>query len=395
MLRNINTCLLKKTKGFLIYIYFIPLVIAKYIFKYIPVKKKIVFNNFNGRGFGDNPQYIAEEILRQGLCYDLVWLVKDMNTEMPEGIRKVKYGTIKSSYELSTAKVIINNVKNALPYLKKKEQYYIQTWHGELWLKLVEGECENLLEPKYIKESKADSAITDLLLSGCSIDTETFKKSFWYSGEIMEKGMPRYDLFFKATEKQIIGIKQKLGIKIEYKLALYAPTFRDDGSVDAYNLDLELLIRTLEKKTGDKWVIVVRMHPNASRYICGYSFNERIINGTSISNPQELVLASNLLITDYSSIMVDFMILRKPVLLYVPDLVAYSKMRGFRPIYHQLPFVKVLDNNELNEAISKLDIEKYRLSIKEFVEKNVKSFDNGHASECVVDRIKDVMSNYN
>ena len=391
MLKNTIICLVKNIKDILICVYFTPLTIAKYIFKILSVKKKIVFNNFNGRGFGDNPQYIAEEILRQGLNYDLVWMVKDMNAEMPEGIRKVKIKTIKSSYELSTAKVIISNVKNALPFLKKEEQFYIQTWHAELAIKLVEGECEHLLDPKYVRESKEDSAITDLILSGCRVDTEIFKNYFWYHGEILEKGIPRYDMLFNTTANQIENIKRKLGTNCNTKILLYAPTFRDDGKDDAYNLDIYLLKNTLERITGEKWEIIIRMHPNARQFVNKYKYDDTVLNGSIISNPQELVLISDLLITDYSSIMVDFMILRKPVILYVPDLIEYEKSRGLRPIYHDLPFIKVTTNSDLVFALENLDLQQYCSTVSDFVEQRVQSFDDGHASEHVVERIKKVM----
>ena len=85
------------------------------VFSLLPKKQKIVFVNFCGRGFGDNPKYIAEEILRQRLPWDLVWLVGDMSLDFPEGIRKVKYYSMRSKYELATAKVIISNAKGRMP----------------------------------------------------------------------------------------------------------------------------------------------------------------------------------------------------------------------------------------------------------------------------------------
>ena len=87
------------------------------LLRWLPVKRdKIVFNNFQGKGYGDSPKFIAEEILRRKLPYDLVWLVNDMTMEFPQGIRKVSLQSVRASYELSTAKVIISNVKVALPY---------------------------------------------------------------------------------------------------------------------------------------------------------------------------------------------------------------------------------------------------------------------------------------
>ncbi|MBR3051569.1 MAG: glycosyltransferase, partial [Selenomonadaceae bacterium] len=112
--------------------------------------KKIVFVNFLGRGYGCNPKYIAEEILRQNLPYDMVWLVNDLNESMPEKIRKVSYGSLDSIYELATAKVIVSNVKNLLPYPNKKRgQFFIMTWHAWQGLKYIEKDAEEKLSPTY------------------------------------------------------------------------------------------------------------------------------------------------------------------------------------------------------------------------------------------------------
>lgn len=385
--------LFKKLRHACVVVYFLPLYISKHLFRFFSVRKKVVFCNFNGLGFGENPRYIAEEILRQDLGYDLVWLVRDMKMNMPNGIRKVKFNSIKAVYELSSAKIIINNVKNGLPYKKKNIQYYIQTWHGEFPLKYIEGECETLLDPRYVAESKADSAITDLILSGCRIDSEIFQQHFWYSGEIMEQGIPRNDVFFHDNSFNINSTKEKLGIKKKCRIAMYAPTFRDDGNGTAYNLNVTLLIDSLTKKTGEEWALIIRMHPNAKKYARQYEYNEKIINGSIVSNPQDLVLISDLLITDYSSIMVDFMIMRKPIFLYAPDVDEYERTRGLRPVYHELPFVRAKNNEDFFLAISKLNFNTYNSIIDRFVRERVQSFDTGHASESVVNKIIKVMNN--
>ena len=87
-----------------------------------PVKKnKIVFNNFCGKGYGDNPKYIAEEILKRSRNLDLVWMVNDLHEYLPNGIRPVLNNSRKARYELATSKIIICNVKHALVFKKKKK----------------------------------------------------------------------------------------------------------------------------------------------------------------------------------------------------------------------------------------------------------------------------------
>lgn len=383
--------LLDWIRDILIEIYYLPLNLFSRLFYFFRVKNKVVFNNFNGRGFGENPQYIAQEIINQELPYELVWLVSDTNTSMPLSIRKVKFDTIKAAYELATARVIVSNVKNALPYVKKKDQYYIQTWHGKLPFKYIEGECEEKLEKRYVRESKKDSQKIDLILSGCSLDTEIFQKHFWYSGEVLEKGLPKYDMLFNTDEEHVFSIKKALGIEKNNKVVLYAPTFRDNNRYDAYDLNINALVDCLEKKTGFKWLIIIRMHPNVNESANSYNYNDSIINGSIISNPQELVLASDLLITDYSSIMVDFMMLEKPVFLYTSDFEEYKRERGLRTIYNELPFERANTNEELIKTINDIDFELYRKKEIKFMKERVCSFDDGHAAENVVERIKSII----
>ena len=170
--------------------------IGNILISLFPVRNKIVFLNFWGRGYGDSPKYIAEEIIRQNLPFEMVWLVYDMSCEIPDRIKKVKYYSLKSRIELATARVIISNVKGGLQFRKKKSQYYIQTWHGGFGVKFIEKEIENSLSPQYVSSSKHDSSITDLILSGSEFQTKVIKDAFWYDGEIFKKGVPRNDIFF-------------------------------------------------------------------------------------------------------------------------------------------------------------------------------------------------------
>ncbi len=380
-------------QGFLIdYIYKWKLIVAKNYFYHSKVENKIVLANFNGKGFGDNPKYIAEEIINQSLPYELVWLTRNTSDSMPSCVRKVFFYSVKAVKELSTAKIIINNVKNGLPYIKKKNQYYIQTWHGSFPLKYIEGELGDYLPKKYKKKSIKDSKYTDLLLSGCTLDSNIFKESFWYNGEILEKGLPRNDIYFRPLNNIISKIKKLLNVPNDVKIALYAPTFRDDWSIDAYNLDTDLLRKTLESKTREKWIVVIKLHPNISWGTMKPNFSESIIDGSKISDSQELFLTSDLLITDYSSVTYDFAIMHKPVFLFATDLEKYAKTRGLRPEYYDLPFAFCQSNQKLCDTILKTDFKEYIAESDRFFKYTIHSFDDGHASESVVERINKVMN---
>lgn len=351
---------------------------------------KIVFVNFLGRGFGCNPKYIALEIMRQDLPVDMVWLVGDMNEPMPSRIRKVRYGSVDSVYELATAKVIVTNVKNLLPFPAKKDgQFFIMTWHGGQGFKLIEGDAEERLSPAYVRESKANSSITDLMMVNTQEQYDEFRRACWYDGEILRCGLPRNDIFFRHDEKLTAQVRQALNVPTTNKVVMYAPTFRDNLAVmmDVCRLDTQRLLEVMRKRFGGDWTLIMRFHPNVARYFAQAAFGDNVINATDYPDMQELILIADALISDYSSVVCDFMFTGKPVFLYAKDCDTYTTERGFKPLYFDLPYKVNKSAEELFDDIETYNAAAVEPKIKHFVE-TVKPFDDGHASETVVERIK-------
>ena len=365
------------------------------IFDYLQLSdRKIVFVNFMGRGFGCNPKYIALEIIRQNLPYDLVWLVNDLNEPMPAQIRKVVYGSVDSIYELATAKVIVSNVKNLLPYPDKKQgQFFIMTWHGGPdGFKLIEKEAEHQLNPAYVRESKINSSITDLMMASNQYGYEIMRNSFWYDGEILTCGLPRNDILFHRDENLIAQVRQSLNVPPENKIVMYAPTFRNDVAVTAEvcRLDAKKLLAALKKRFGGDWTLLIRHHPNVANAFAGSSFGDNVINSTAYPDVQELILVADVLISDYSSVVVDGMLAGKTVFIYAKDFDTYPKERGFAPHFFELPYKVNKSEAELFKCIKNYNAAAMEPKIKRFLDM-VKPFDDGHASEAVVARIKAVI----
>lgn len=351
------------------------------------VNSKIVFVSFNGRGWSDNPRYIAEEILRQQLPYDLVWLVKDMQSFVPSPLRKVQLYSPRSRYELSTARVIVNNAKIPLPFTKKEKQFYIQTWHGDFPLKLIEQEAEAKLSANYVRGSKLESKITDLVLSSNALFSSIVRNSFWYDGELLEKGMPRNDVFFQDNNDAYQYVRNHFHLSSETNIALYCPTFRDNGF--PYQLpDFQKILQCLELVSHKPWVLLVRFHPVDQSRVSEIPFDNNIINGSEYPDTQDLERAAQFLITDYSSVMYDFMLQNKPVILFSPDTHEYNEVRGIRPIYWDLPFIRIDNNNGIEEAIQTAFSDEYLARTQLFLKETIHSFDEGNASNHVVERIK-------
>lgn len=371
--------------------------ILMYFFRCFPVKKnKIFMFSYYGNQYGCNPKYISEYILRKHSSdtFDIVWAFNDLSNKAHlTGIRKVKTMSLRYFYELCTSKVIITNFRTTELFLKRKGQYYIQTWHSSLRLKKIEQDAEESLPADYVKMAKSDSQKCDLLLSGCKFSTETFKKSFWYSGEIFEHGTPRNDIFFQSNSDMKKRIMKQLDLPLAAKLVLYAPTFRKDESLEVYNLNYQMVLEKLRDKFGGNWIFLVKLHPHLGSKSAQLAYGENVVDVTSYDDTQELLNVSDILISDYSSLMFDYCITERPCFLFVPDLEVYIK--NDRDLYFdlkKLPFISATNNLELTENIDTFNRRAYRKSLSEFIN-TIGSFENGNACEYLVDTLNEVCLN--
>jgi CDP-glycerol glycerophosphotransferase len=166
--------------------------------------RKIVFSNMNGVGYGGDPKYISDYILGNDLEYEIVWLIdkhlcKNLSA-FPKQIKIVDIYSMKGLEELGTAHFWIDNCRKLIFPPKKKDQIYIQTWHGTFPTKYIEKDAESDLDKTYIKSAKKDSSMIDYIISGCRYKTEIYKNGFYYNGKVLEIGTPKEDIFFDASK---------------------------------------------------------------------------------------------------------------------------------------------------------------------------------------------------
>lgn len=360
--------------------------------RFLPIKKnKIVFQSYYGRGYGDNPKYIAEELRKSDMNLDFVWVINGVDEPgVPVGFRTVTFRSFKYIFEMSTAKIWVDNSRKEY-CMKKKNQYYMQTWHGGFAFKKVERAVESELQPCYIKQAKRDAAQTDVMLSNSNALSKVYREDFWYSGEILQRGLPRNDRLFNFTDADVKGIREKLKIENDVHLLLYAPTFRKNMGLQAYTLDYERCCKALENRFGGKWKILGRLHPNVFTAADGLSFDERfVINVSHYNDIQDLYIVSDFLITDYSSVIFDFILLKRRAAIYADDIDDYMSDRGFYFDLFGLPFDVCQNNDEIEKMILSFDDTKYSEKLNKFFEEQVFS-ENGTASAAAADWILEHM----
>ena len=352
-------------------------------------KNKIVVTNYFGKGFGDSSKYIVQELLKRDQQFEIVWLVSDTNknNELPEGVRGVKFNTIKSIHELATAGIWLDNSRKMNGELKKKGQCYIQIWHG-LGPKKCEKDVELNLSKSYVYNAKQDSKMADLFVSSAKFLTDLYKKAFWYDGEILEVGFPRNDVFsYVEKEKIREKVLNKYRIDKRKKILMYAPTFRNSHDVSCYDIDFKTCIKNLEKRFGGEWVVLLRLHPNITELNRNIQFDsECFFDASEYSDAQELLVCADAFISDYSSILIDFFNSKRPSFVYAPDIEAYKKERNFYFDLNILPADICQSNEELMEKIIGFDEKKYLDKLEKF-ECDLGICKCGSASEKIVDYI--------
>lgn len=365
----------------------------------LPIKKgKIVFSNFQGSGFGDSPAEIAKKLkYYKGL--DLVWLVKDLDEPMPKYIRKVKYRSVKACYELGTANAWVDNVRDEHLVLKKKKQVYLQLWHGSFSIKKIEKDASDKLNLRYLLNAIYDGKIIDGITCGNSNQEKIFRRAFYLKNknQILRYGTPRNDVFYDKNRVDNIrkNVRKMLGIGEKDFVVLYAPTFRNTQNKDVYCVDFESVVDIFERKTHQKVIILIKLHPNIKNI--GISYCKELVNKkvalevSDFSDSVKLGIGADAIITDYSSYIYDFAILGKIGIFFAKDYKDYTKERGLYKKLEEYPFPLATTNEKLIEVINRFDLLKYRRDVKEWL-KELKIYETGKSSEKITEWLIGKMS---
>lgn len=162
-------------------------------------------------------------------------------------------------------------------------------------------------------------------------------------------------------------------------------------SLDSYDLDYEQIIDTLEHRWGGKWSILLRLHPNIKILNNEYKYSTSVIDASNYPDINDLILFSDIIITDYSSCMFDAMIINKPTFLYTKDIEMYNQERGTYFSIKDLPFPTATCQLDLIDKIYSFDSNRYQKELDEFKERFV-SYEDGKASSRIVDRIERELS---
>jgi CDP-glycerol glycerophosphotransferase len=298
-----------------------------------PLRDAVLFVSWNGKQCTDNPRGIADELRRRGDDREHIWVVMDYATAVPGGDRAVLHGTEEYFEALARCRYVISN-DDMQPYFRKREgQIYLQTWHGTPLKKIGFdiGRPQFASGTAYFDRLAADVAKWDLLLSQNPFSTPVLRRAFRYEGEICEYGYPRNDIL--ARGGPLAGeVRRRLGIPDGKRVVMYAPTWRDNQfyASGRYRFDLRLDLERAWEVLGPDYVVLVRGHHHLANDVQAGARRDFALNVTGYPDISELFLITDVLITDYSSVMFDFAVTGRPMLFFTYDLEQYrDELRGF------------------------------------------------------------------
>ena len=353
----------------------------------VPIRRnRFVFLCMGGNSYGDSVKCLSDYISENHENAEIVWAFSNHYFEKVDcRHKKVIFGSLKYYYYVISSKYYISNCYAPLMMIKRKGQIMMQTWHGTALKRIgydgQGGDHNRFVDFIRPNTYKAGARNIDFFVSGSSFMTSVYHRALKYPKEIMEIGTPRNDIFFQNRPDVFQRVKVWAHVDSQIKLILYTPTFRPDFSFKYYDVDLCAIKHYYEELTKENYVVLVRLHPrmmSKSAEVDNLFVKEGIVNVTLYPDIQDLLYAADVLVTDYSSTMFDFMLSMKPVILYTPDKETYN--RGFYFDIDELPFIIANNNAELLKALQNFESNEYVRKVNQFLER-IGNAETGHATE--------------
>ncbi|MET8770998.1 CDP-glycerol glycerophosphotransferase family protein, partial [Streptomyces sp. NPDC004658] len=285
-----------------------------------------VYCAYWGRGYACNPAAIHAKARELAPHIRSVFLVEaGQEHTVPQDVEYAVIGSRRSWEVLARATYLINNANFAEGVVKRPGSVHVQTQHGTP-LKTM-----GVDQSTYPVVAARSGSFTKLLgrvdrwdfnLSSNRHSTQMWERAFPGSYEHLEYGYPRNDVYYTATARDVARIRRELGIPEGRTAVLYAPTHRDHHTGFEPGLDLEAFCAA----AGEDVVVLLRAHYFYDRG--GARGSDRIIDVTAHRSSEDVCLAADALVTDYSSIMFDYANLDRPIVVYADDWDVYRETRG-------------------------------------------------------------------
>jgi len=359
------------------------------------VRDEVLFESYESRAYGDNARAIYEELRRRVPDLRCRWMVVDGQTALPEGLEPVRRFGRDHFEALARARyVVVPNYRPMEPWFETPaEQVVVQTWHGAPFKRIAldNPRWDALTTQKHTEMIKRESARWDYLVSPNPPSTPILRGAFGFDGEMLETGYPRTDVFHAPDRaERAAAVRRALGLDADVRVVLYAPTMRDDHrySGNRYSLDMQLDLEAARRELADDHVLLVRRHAKVVDSVPGVD-GSFALDVSSWPDVNELLLATDILVSDYSSLMFDFAVTGRPMLFFTYDLADYrDRLRGFyfdpdrQPGPHLATSAEVVAAIRDIDAVTAAHTDRYAAFRDDFT-----PWDDGRAAGRLVDRV--------
>ena len=359
-------------------------------FTNLPIEKsEVFFESFGGKSASDSALGLFDEMSRRGDTRTRYWSVTDHSVYVPEGaIPLIRYSE-EWFRHLHTAEFLVNNNNFPFYFRKRPGQTYVQTWHGTPLKRIGNDIPSTHLSLPYVQLMQREAEYWDYLLAQNDFAAQTLPQAFGTGAAVCNVGYPRNDsLATESLATKRVSTRAILGLADDEIAVLYAPTWRDylKDEANRYKMSAFLDFESASANLGPKYVFLVRGHSNVS--VAAAAQHGRYIDVSSYVDINELYAASDLLVTDYSSVMFDYCVTGKPMYFLAPDLERYrDSVRGFYFDFESTSPGPILDStSSLCEAIKAGQSQSYSDRYASFVETYASS-DDGYAAQRVYDRV--------
>jgi CDP-glycerol glycerophosphotransferase len=336
----------------------------------------VVYDCFGGREYADSPRAIHEELVRRGAPLEHLWIVRNGAFQLPETAVAVRHGSREHYEALARARYVVGNDYFPRWFRRRPDQVCLQTWHGSP-LKLLGYAL--VARPKALRAYRRALAEGpenwQCVVSPGAFATPILERAFPV-GEAFETGLPRTDLLVRPDRESVAeDVRRRLGLDGK-KVVLYAPTYRDHlfyrpgrrpGQLrdlptyaadfvrkDGYRLGQVLDASVLKAALGDDYAVLFRKH---RKIVDALPDDPSMVDVSSFPDATELLLAADVLVTDYSSAVFDFAVTGRPIVFFTPDLDDYrDEIRGFSIDFEaDAPGPLLRTTEEVVEALQGLD----------------------------------------
>jgi CDP-glycerol glycerophosphotransferase len=343
-----------------------------------PIEKRtIIFQAYSGR-YTCSPKALYESMVNDPLFkhYTFIWVVSDKQRyaflENQPRTSLVEIRTREYYAAFARAEYWVVNIMLPLRIIKRKSQVMVQCWHGTPLKRLRQDIVENTKNvmnsrQDFIRKNLIDTKRWDYLISPSRFATDKFVSAFTIQrmqdeGRILEIGYPRNDALHNPSQKQIDKLKRNLKLPKDKRVILYAPTWRDDQHdtlKGGYTHQNKLDFAKLQAAIGDKYVILFRAHYYIANHFDLSAYEGFVYDVSDRDDINDLYLVSDVLITDYSSVMFDYANTNKPMLFFMYDRQHYEEnLRGFYIDIGELP--GLITNSSAKIATALQDIKTYQ-----------------------------------